>query len=173
MSEVVYQTPRVKGSENETVVTSTCGHNCGGRCVVNAHVVDGRIRRFRPGPAGGIHHASLPACARGIGQVERTYHPDRLLYPMRRTGRGADIGNKSIGTKLSTRLPHSLSACARRTVTKPSWTYHVPAAYRCSMADLPPPFYEHVRRGDQSMVEHVCGSRGLLCPHDVRRQHEL
>ena len=32
------------------------------------------------------HMPPLPACARGIGQVERTYHPDRLLYPMRRTG---------------------------------------------------------------------------------------
>jgi anaerobic dimethyl sulfoxide reductase subunit A len=28
----------------------------------------------------------LPACARGVGQIERTYHPDRLQYPMRRTG---------------------------------------------------------------------------------------
>lgn len=87
MSEVVYQTPRVKGSENETVVTSTCGHNCGGRCVVNAHVVDGRITKIstqsgRWNP----HMPPLPACARGIGQVERTYHPDRLLYPVRRTG---------------------------------------------------------------------------------------
>ena len=28
----------------------------------------------------------LPACARGVGQIERTYHPDRLQYPMRRVG---------------------------------------------------------------------------------------
>jgi anaerobic dimethyl sulfoxide reductase subunit A len=28
----------------------------------------------------------LPACARGVGQIERTYHPDRLKYPLRRTG---------------------------------------------------------------------------------------
>ena len=27
-----------------------------------------------------------PACARGIGQIERTYHPDRLQYPQRRVG---------------------------------------------------------------------------------------
>ncbi len=69
------------------MVTSTCGHNCGGRCVVNAHVRDGRIvhistdaRRWNP------QHPPLPACARGVGQIERTYHPDRLQYPMRRTG---------------------------------------------------------------------------------------
>ncbi|MBC8241495.1 MAG: molybdopterin-dependent oxidoreductase [Alphaproteobacteria bacterium] len=69
------------------MVTSTCGHNCGGRCVVNAHVRDGRIaristdaRRWNP------DHPPLQACARGVGQIERTYHPDRLQYPMRRTG---------------------------------------------------------------------------------------
>jgi len=71
----------------ETIVTSTCGHNCGGRCVVNAHVSDGRIvhisidaRRWNP------EHPPLPACARGVGQIERTYHPDRLKHPMRRVG---------------------------------------------------------------------------------------
>ena len=42
----IYETPRVAGAPGETVVTSTCGHNCGGRCVVNAHVVDGRIVRI-------------------------------------------------------------------------------------------------------------------------------
>ncbi|MEO8716441.1 MAG: molybdopterin-dependent oxidoreductase [Acetobacteraceae bacterium] len=68
-------------------MTSTCGHNCGGRCVVNAHVRDGRIvristdaRRWRP------EHPPLPACARGVGQIERVYHPDRLRFPMRRVG---------------------------------------------------------------------------------------
>jgi anaerobic dimethyl sulfoxide reductase subunit A len=55
--------------------------------VVNAHVRDGRIvhistdqRRWNP------DHPPLPACARGVGQIERTYHPDRLQYPMRRSG---------------------------------------------------------------------------------------
>jgi anaerobic dimethyl sulfoxide reductase subunit A len=83
----VYEAPRIAPEVNETVVTSTCGHNCGGRCVVNAHVTDGRItristdmRRWNP------EHPPLPACARGVGQIERTYHPDRLRYPMRRIG---------------------------------------------------------------------------------------
>lgn len=86
-SDTIYEAPRIEGRPGETVVTSTCGHNCGGRCVVNAHVRDGRIvhistdqRRWNP------EHPPLPACARGVGQIERTYHPDRLQYPMRRTG---------------------------------------------------------------------------------------
>ena len=55
--------------------------------MVNAHVAGGRIvhistdqRRWNP------DHPPLPACARGVGQIERTYHPDRLKYPMRRSG---------------------------------------------------------------------------------------
>jgi anaerobic dimethyl sulfoxide reductase subunit A len=87
VSATIYEAPRAAAKPGETVVTSTCGHNCGGRCVVNAHVSDGRIvhistdaRRWNP------EHPPLPACARGVGQIERTYHPDRLKYPMRRTG---------------------------------------------------------------------------------------
>jgi anaerobic dimethyl sulfoxide reductase subunit A len=87
MSSTIYEAPRSQAKPGETIVTSTCGHNCGGRCVVNAHVRDGRIvhistdaRRWTP------DHPPLPACARGVGQIERTYHPDRLRYPMRRTG---------------------------------------------------------------------------------------
>ncbi len=86
-ARTIYEAPRPAPRPGETVVTSTCGHNCGGRCVVNAHVRDGRIaristdaRRWNP------DHPPLQACARGVGQIERTYHPDRLQYPMRRTG---------------------------------------------------------------------------------------
>ena len=83
----IYEAPRPAPRGDETVITSTCGHNCGGRCVVNAHVAHGRIvhistdqRRWNP------EHPPLPACARGVGQIERTYHPDRLQHPLRRVG---------------------------------------------------------------------------------------
>src|SRR5215475_2967364 len=82
-----YETPRPAGRPGETVVTSTCGHNCGGRCVVNAHVVDDRIVKISTDPA--RWQPELPplhACARGVGQIERVYHKERLQYPMRRTG---------------------------------------------------------------------------------------
>ena len=87
MRGTVYEAPRPAPQPGESIVTSTCGHNCGGRCVVNAHVRDDRIvhistdsRRWNP------QHPPLPACARGVGQIERTYHPDRLKYPLRRVG---------------------------------------------------------------------------------------
>ena len=83
----IYEAPRVAAKPNETVVTSTCGHNCGGRCVVNAHVVDGRIVRISTDPR--RWEPELPplhACARGVGQIERVYHPDRLKHPLRRKG---------------------------------------------------------------------------------------
>ena len=76
--ETIYERPRVEGKVGETVVTSTCGHNCGGRCVVNAHVVNGRIVKISTDPR--RWESKLPplhACARGVGQIERVYHPDR------------------------------------------------------------------------------------------------
>ena len=83
----IYQSPRPAARPGETVVTSTCGHNCGGRCVVNAHVVDERIIKISTDPA--RWQPELPplhACGRGVGQIERLYHPDRLKHPMRRAG---------------------------------------------------------------------------------------
>jgi anaerobic dimethyl sulfoxide reductase subunit A len=88
---VVYEAPRVAPAPGETVVTSTCGHNCGGRCVVNAHVRDGRIVRISTDPRKWTPEVPpLHACVRGFGQLERVNHPDRLTRPLRRTGpRGA------------------------------------------------------------------------------------
>src|SRR5258707_13905031 len=85
--QTTHQPPRRAGRAGGAGVTSTCGHNCGGRCVVNAHVVDDRIVKISTDPA--RWQPELPplhACARGVGQIERVYHPDRLKYPMRRVG---------------------------------------------------------------------------------------
>jgi len=91
VSRIFYEAPRPAAAAGETVVTSTCGHNCGGRCVVNAHVRDGRIVRISTDPRRWTFEMPpLHACVRGFGQVERVNHPDRLRQPLRRTGpRGA------------------------------------------------------------------------------------
>jgi anaerobic dimethyl sulfoxide reductase subunit A len=86
-SKIVYEAPRVQAQPGETVVTSTCGHNCGGRCAVNAHVRDGQIVKISTDPRRWTPEMPpLHACARGFGQLERVNHPDRLRHPLRRSG---------------------------------------------------------------------------------------
>ena len=62
-------------------------HNCGGRCLLLAHVQDGRVVRLdaddRPDTVGA---PQLRACVRGRAYLRRQYHPDRLLYPLKRSG---------------------------------------------------------------------------------------
>ncbi len=62
-------------------------HNCGGRCLLIAHVENGRITRLdtddRPDS---LSAPQLRACARGRAYLRRQYHPDRLLYPLKRVG---------------------------------------------------------------------------------------
>ncbi len=85
--QTIYEAPRIAARPGEEVVPSTCGHNCGGRCVVNAHVRDGRIVRISTDPRRWTPEMPpLTACVRGFGAIERLYHPDRLTHPLRRTG---------------------------------------------------------------------------------------
>ena len=46
----IYEAPRPAAAPGEEVYTSSCAHNCGGRCVVNAHVKDGTIVRISTDP---------------------------------------------------------------------------------------------------------------------------
>jgi anaerobic dimethyl sulfoxide reductase subunit A len=62
-------------------------HNCGGRCLLIAHVQDGRILHLdtddRPDA---LAAPQLRACVRGRSYLRRQYHPDRLLHPLKRVG---------------------------------------------------------------------------------------
>ncbi len=83
----IYQIAQALGPGGRNRRHQHLRYNCGGRCVVNAHVVDDRIVKISTDPA--RWQPELPplhACARGVGQIERVYHPDRLQYPMRRAG---------------------------------------------------------------------------------------
>jgi anaerobic dimethyl sulfoxide reductase subunit A len=72
----------------ERVVRVGCpAHNCGGRCLLRAHVRDGVIVRLetddRPDT---VADPQLRACTRGRAYLRRQYHPDRLRHPLRRVG---------------------------------------------------------------------------------------
>src|ERR1700689_4438739 len=64
---------------------STCPHDCPSACALDVEVIDGssigRVRgsKLQTYTAGVI-------CAKVARYAERIHHPDRLLYPQRRTG---------------------------------------------------------------------------------------
>jgi anaerobic selenocysteine-containing dehydrogenase len=64
---------------------SVCPHDCPSACALDVEVIDGNtIGRIR-----GAKDQSYTAgviCAKVARYAERIHHPDRLLYPMRRTG---------------------------------------------------------------------------------------
>jgi anaerobic dimethyl sulfoxide reductase subunit A len=77
-------TIQAEGPKEEVVVVNTgCCHDCGGRCVLKAHVRNGKVIRLESdtGP-----EPQIRACLRGRAYRQRLYSPDRLKYPLRRVG---------------------------------------------------------------------------------------
>ena len=80
--------PRPTIQTNTRIRVGCPAHNCGGRCLLIAHVENGRITRLdtddRPDS---LAAPQLRACVRGRAYLQRQYHPDRLLHPLKRVGR--------------------------------------------------------------------------------------
>lgn len=62
----------------------TACRGCHGGCIHRLSVENGRLISMEPEPGVPLSHGR--ACAKGRTVVEQTYHPDRLLYPLRRVG---------------------------------------------------------------------------------------
>jgi anaerobic dimethyl sulfoxide reductase subunit A len=105
--------PPTPGPANETV-WSACTVNCGSRCPLRMHVVDGEIKYVETDNTGddnydGLHQ--VRACLRGRSMRRRVYNPDRLKYPMKRVGkRGKANSSASAGKKRSILSPAICSA---------------------------------------------------------------
>jgi len=76
-------------SVTRMVRTGCPSHNCGGRCLLKVHVRDGIIIRIEGDDRepDRVEDPQLRPCIRGRAYRRRQYHPDRLKYPMKRTGR--------------------------------------------------------------------------------------
>jgi anaerobic dimethyl sulfoxide reductase subunit A len=76
-------------SETRIIRTGCPGHNCGGKCLLKVHVKDGIITRIETDDRtrDDISDPQLRACIRGRSYRKRQYSPDRLKYPLRRTGK--------------------------------------------------------------------------------------
>jgi anaerobic selenocysteine-containing dehydrogenase len=68
-----------------TIVKGACPHDCPDTCALDVHVKDGVALKV----TGSAEHAPTAGvlCTKVARYTERTYHPDRLLHPLRRIGK--------------------------------------------------------------------------------------
>jgi anaerobic selenocysteine-containing dehydrogenase len=64
----------------------TVCRSCHGGCGVVAHVQNGKVIKVEGDPGSPISHGSM--CSKGLAITQLVYHPDRILYPMKKTGGG-------------------------------------------------------------------------------------
>ncbi|MEM7168001.1 MAG: molybdopterin-dependent oxidoreductase [Planctomycetota bacterium] len=72
---------KYKGTEQVHGLCQLCSTICG----ITGHVKDGRIIKVEGNPADPNSRGKL--CARGQSALNHQYHPERLLYPIRRVGK--------------------------------------------------------------------------------------
>jgi anaerobic selenocysteine-containing dehydrogenase len=84
MNTSVVQMPTQVQIQVPTQVRGACPHDCPDTCALLTEVQDGVALKVRGNPAHAHTHGTL--CAKVNKYTERTYHPERLLYPMKRIG---------------------------------------------------------------------------------------
>ncbi len=65
------------------VITTACNSHCGGSCILRVHIQNGVIAHIE---TDGGEEPQYRACSRCRAYRQRVYHPDRLLYPLKRVG---------------------------------------------------------------------------------------
>ncbi len=85
----------VPDSSVVTIVKGACPHDCPDTCALDVHVKDGVAVKV----TGSADHAPTAGvlCTKVARYTERTYHPDRLLHPLRRTGKKGEGRFERIG----------------------------------------------------------------------------
>jgi len=77
------------------IVKGACPHDCPDTCALDVHVKDGVALKVmgsaEHGPTAGV------LCTKVARYTERTYHPDRLLHPLRRVGQKGEGRFERIG----------------------------------------------------------------------------
>nr|WHW29561.1 putative oxidoreductase, molybdopterin-binding [uncultured bacterium] len=68
----------------DTIVRAACPHDCPDTCAIRVTVRDGIAIKLQGDPDHPPTHGAL--CTKVSRYAERTYHPERVLYPMRRVG---------------------------------------------------------------------------------------
>ncbi|MCF8039976.1 MAG: molybdopterin-dependent oxidoreductase [Desulfohalobiaceae bacterium] len=69
----------------DTRTIKTACRGCHGGCGVIAHVNNGTVVKVEGDPDSPISYGSL--CSKGLAATQLTYHPDRIVHPMKRSGK--------------------------------------------------------------------------------------
>ncbi len=79
----------------ESTVQGTCPHDCPDTCALHVTVREGRVVRVAGDPEHPTTHGAL--CTKVSRYAERTYHPERVLQPLRRVGRKGEGRFEPVG----------------------------------------------------------------------------
>ncbi|MEO8278815.1 MAG: molybdopterin oxidoreductase family protein [Ideonella sp.] len=71
-------------ASQDVIVKAACPHDCPDTCAIRVTVRDGVAIKLQGDPAHPPTHGAL--CTKVSRYAERTYHPERVLYPLRRIG---------------------------------------------------------------------------------------
>ncbi len=82
-------------------ITAACWHNCGGRCLNKAYVVEGVVVRQKTDDThpDTPNHPQQRGCARGRSQRQQVFGLDRIKYPMKRKNWAPGGGDKELRGK--------------------------------------------------------------------------
>ena len=80
------KTPEAFAEGQDSIHWGMCNVNCGGSCIFKWHSKDGKIQYMETDDLGD-KDLQARACLRGRSMRRWINHPDRLMKPLKRTGR--------------------------------------------------------------------------------------
>ncbi len=152
-------------STDSRVVHGVCHHDCPDSCAWDVHVDNGRAVRLR----GNIGHPTTAGelCPKVNRFLDRVYHPDRLLQPLRRVGpKGSGefepISWKEAVSEIATRLGRAIDDHGSSSVLQYSFDGTQGLVQKGVMADR---FFDAI--GASDIRRHLCGVTAWLGAADV------
>ncbi|MCP4625464.1 MAG: molybdopterin-dependent oxidoreductase [bacterium] len=136
------------------MVRTVCPAHCGiDACGILAHVQSDRVVKVEPAKFPDPKHRRI--CLRGLSSLDITYHPDRLQFPMKRTGERGEGKFERIS------WDDALDFIADRFKMTPTARYAdilLPVASYLEFSDLIPHPYPYVQL-QQKVIEPLYESR--------------
>ncbi len=114
---------------------SVCPHDCPSTCALEVELLgDGRIGRVRG--AKGNSYTDGVICAKVARYAERIHHPERLLYPLRRTGpKGSGQFSRITWDEALQRVGDAFNAAEQQFGAASIWPYYYAGTMGLVMRD--------------------------------------